>query len=133
MDMNSPHNGQPDDRADDAMTGVSRMADSHSTEGVDANDRTPGGTITPRVELYIPPTKTTWEMTCLSHGRRASERLVAVDDHAESPPRNPSRQPPLHHAVASPADVLSHDSLLGMHITGFRIDRLICSRGLGAV
>ena len=28
---------------------------------------------------------------------------------------------------------MSHDSLLGMHIAGFRIDRLICNRGLGAV
>ena len=133
MDMSSPHNGPPDDRANDASPAAPRMGDAHPTEGGDTHDRRPGGLTTPSIELYSPPMKMTWEMTGLSHGRRASERLVAVDAHAESPHRSPNRQPPLHHAVASPEDVLNHDSLLGAHIAGFRIDRLICNRGLGAV
>lgn len=137
MDMTSPHSGQPDDRADDEMARDRRTGDTAPREEHDA--RAPrqggpqGGLITPRVELYSPPPKMTWEMTDLSHGRRASERLVAVDARAEAQPRSPNRPTPLLHAVASPKSTLHHDSLIGAHIAGFRIDRLICKRGLGAV
>ena len=69
------------------MTGARRMGDAQPPEGGDApapKQGVPqGDLITPGVELYSPPMKMTGkmtgEMTGLSHDRRASERLVAVD------------------------------------------------------
>jgi len=51
----------------------------------------------------------------------------------EAPFKSPSGPPPYHHSATSRENALSVDSLLGAHIAGFRIDRLLCSRGLGVV
>lgn len=141
MDMTSPHSGQPDDRAQDEMAGARRAGDAPPPEEDDARDPSQGVLITPRVELYSPPMKMsgkisgkmTGEMAGVIRGRHTSERVVAVDARTEAPPISPNRPSPLCHSVAIREDALHHDSLIGAHIAGFRIDRLICKRGLGAV
>ncbi len=122
---------------DDEMTGARRMGGAQPPEEGDAHAPKQGvpqgDLLTPGVELYSPPMKVTGKMTGLSHDRRASERLVAVDARTEAPPRSPNKPTPICHVVAPREDTLHHDSLIGAHIAGFRIDRLICKRGLGAV
>jgi serine/threonine protein kinase len=129
MDMNTPDSGESDRHAENGVTGAPRADDAAPSEDGRARDCEQGSRTTPAVELYSPPL----EMIGLSHGRRARGRFVAVDARGEAPSRSPSGPTPHHHSAALRDNACSVNSLLGMYVAGFRIGRVICSRGLGAV
>jgi serine/threonine protein kinase len=58
---------------------------------------------------------------------------MAADARIEASSKSAGGASPHHHSAAARENALSVDSLLGAHVAGFRIDRLLCSRGLGAV
>jgi len=129
MDMNFRDSGEPDQHAGNRVTGARRSEDNAPPEKGDARGCAEEGLTTPAIELYSPPV----EIVIVSQSRRASERLVAVDARTAAPSKSPSGPPPHHASSASRNNAISVDSLLGAHIAGFRIDRLLCSRGLGIV
>jgi serine/threonine protein kinase len=66
-------------------------------------------------------------------GRRLSDGFARVDARSEAMYHGAVGPGPRRDAAPSTQQALSDTALLGVHIAGFRVDRLLCNRGLGAV
>ena len=129
MDMISPGSGEPHRQAEDDALQAQRGDHAAPPEQDEADAHEQAGRPACSVELYSPAMDGLQPVP----GRRVSGGFARVDAHTESMHRGSNGPGPRRDEARSQQQPISEISMIGAHIAGFRIDRLLCNRGLGAV